>query len=217
MQHRTVSLILLAGVLLIPSVALTQVARQRQGRSRDAVAPAPMPGRMIDNIKEQLGATDDEWRVLELKIEKVMSAQREAGAAMGGPGAFGRPGGPGGPGGFGGPSAPGGPGGPGGPAVPGAPGGPSDRPAPSADAGARQLRGSDAGDRPLSKVAQTQRDLRTALARGDATAPEIAEKLAAFREARDKARTELVAAQRDLKEVVTPRQEAVLVLAGLLE
>lgn len=59
--------------------------------------PAQFQQRMMDRIKEQLKTPDDEWAVLKPKIEKVMTAQRNARA--GGMGGFGRGGGPGGPGG----------------------------------------------------------------------------------------------------------------------
>jgi hypothetical protein len=68
--------------------------------------PAQRRQRMIQGMKDQLGASDEEMAALSPKIEKVMQLQRDA---RGG-GGFGRrgggPGGPGGPGGTGG--APGG-------------------------------------------------------------------------------------------------------------
>ena len=60
-------------------------------------------------------------------------------------------------------------------------------------------------------------DLRTALENKDTPADQINAKLTALREARDKARAEVAAAQKELKEVLTPRQEAVLVTMGMLE
>lgn len=73
--------------------------------------------RMTDRLKTALKVSDEEWNVLKPLLEKVQTAQREAGAGRGlggrGPGG----GGPGGPGGGG----PGGPGGdPGAEARPGA-------------------------------------------------------------------------------------------------
>lgn len=139
--------------------------------------PAQWRERMNKMMQEQLGATDDEWKVLSPKIEKVQTAQRDS---FGGFGMFGRRGGPGGP--------PGGPGGPGG-----------------------------AGNQQPSKLAQAQTDLRTLLEKKDAGAQEISSKLTAYREAREKSRAEVQAAQKSLKELVTQRQEAVLVLMGVLE
>lgn len=147
--------------------------QDRGGRNFD---PAQMRERMMNRMKEEMGATDDEWKVLVPKLEKVMAAQRETRGGFG----FGGFGGRGGPGGD---------------------------------------RGGDraASDQPVSKVQQAQRDLRTVLDNKDASADEISKKLAAFREARDKARAELQAAQKALKEVVTQRQEAQLVMNGLLD
>jgi hypothetical protein len=56
--------------------------------------PAAMQQRMLDTVKEQMKAPDDEWKVIEPKLLKVMAAQRDARAG----GGFGR-GGPGGGGG----------------------------------------------------------------------------------------------------------------------
>jgi hypothetical protein len=49
------------------------------------------------------------------------------------------------------------------------------------------------------------------------TADQITKALTALRQAREKAKQSLVTAQADLKKVVTPKQEALLVLAGMLE
>jgi hypothetical protein len=164
MSGRTLSWLVLAGVLLMPLPALTQDARpgQEPGPRRGG-DPAQMRERMLNNIKEQMSVSDDQWKALAPKVEKVMTLQRELrGGGMGG-------------------------------------------------------RGGEAANPPESKVAQTQRDLRTALENKDAPPTEIAQKLAAYREARDKARAELQAAQKDFKEGGTPRQEAVLVANGLLD
>ncbi len=62
--------------------------------------PAEMQRRRLERMKEQLGAPDDEWKVLEPKITKVLTAQRDAFSGFGGFGGGGRRGG-GGPGGGG--------------------------------------------------------------------------------------------------------------------
>lgn len=72
-------------------------------------------------------------------------------------------------------------------------------------------------DRPESKVAKATRDLRTTLENKSASADELKAKLKAVREAREKARADVQAAQKELKEVCTQRQEAVLVLNGVIE
>ena len=164
MSGRTWSCILLAGVLLVPALALTQDAQPPQREGRRQADPAQMRERMMNNIKEQMGVSDDQWKALAPKVEKVMNLQREmrAGGMGGG-------------------------------------------------------RGGDANNPPQGKVAEAQRDLRTVLENKSAPEADIAKKLAAYREARDKAREELQAAQKDLKQGVMPRQEAALVVNGLLE
>ena len=167
-----------------------------------ALAQAPGPGgpggppdfaemrqRFLDRMKEMLGASDDEWKALQPKIEKVQQLQREASGMRGmfmmmfGPG----PGGP----------PPGGPGGPGGP-PPGGPGG-------------------FGGDQPPSPVVQKMQDLRAALDNKDAKPEEIKAKLQALRDARTQAKADLTKAQDDLRDLLTTRQESVLVMMGILE
>jgi Spy/CpxP family protein refolding chaperone len=135
------------------------------------------PARMTEYMKEQLKAQDDEWRVIEPKLTKVVEAQRNA---RGGMGMMGGRRGQGGPGGGGG--------GPGG-----------------------------GGNQPATPLSTAQNELRTAI-ESDASSPEdIDKKLAAVRAARTDAQAKLEAARKDLKEVLTPKQEAQLVLLGILE
>ena len=122
--------------------------------------------RMANFMKERLSATDDEWKVIQPKLEKVAAARRDSG-------------------GFGGGRGPGG-------------------------------RGGDDNETP-TPAQQASRDLNTTLENKNATAEEIAAKLKALREARAKAKETLASAQKDLKEVLTQRQEAVLVEMGMLE
>jgi len=159
---------------------LSYAQAQDQGGRRDdrggrGFDPAQFRERMMNRMKEEMGSTDDEWKVLAPKIEKVVTAQRDTRTGFGG---FGGRGGPG-------------------------------------DRGGD--RGANAGDQQLSKVQQAQRDLRTLLENKSASADEIGKKLDAFRKARDAAKAELQAAQKALKEVVTQRQEALLVMSGMLE
>ena len=149
--------------------------RRGQGGNFD---PAQMRQRMMERMKETLGATDEEWKALSPKLEKVMTAQREA--RFGGMG-FG-PGGGRGP--FGG--------GPGGP--PGS---------------------QDTAN--LSPLAKATNDLRTTLDDKSASAEDIGKKLTALRQAREKAREDLAKAQKDLRELLTQRQEATLVMMGTLD
>jgi hypothetical protein len=143
--------------------------RNRGGRGN--FDPAQFRQRMEERLKEQLGTNDDEWKVIQPKLQKVMEAQRDArgGGFFGGRGRGGDRG----------------------------PGGNSSQ--------------------AQSPVQQAQRDLRQTLDNKDASADEIKAKLTALRDAREKAKAELAAAQKDLRDVLTQRQEATLVMLGMLD
>ena len=86
--------------------------------------------------------------------------------------------------------------------------------------GGRRRRPQSEGDQPereLSDVEKATNALRETLDNQDATAEDIAKKLADLREAREKVKQELAAAQDELREILTARQEAQLVLMGLLD
>lgn len=70
---------------------------------------------------------------------------------------------------------------------------------------------------PQSPVQTAREDLRKTLDNKDASADDIKAKLTALRDAESKAHDELVKAQDDLKSVLTQRQEAVLVMDGMLQ
>jgi peptidoglycan hydrolase CwlO-like protein len=149
---------LLLSVVGLMFLAPTLAHAQRQ------FDPAQFKQQRLDRIKEQLGSTDDEWKVLQPKIEKVMDAQM---AGFGG--GFGRRG------------------------------------------------GNNADNTPQTPTAKAQAELRELLQNKDASADDIKAKLTALREARAKTKADLDAARKDLKEVLTQRQEAVLVTNGMLE
>lgn len=84
--------------------------------------------------------------------------------------------------------------------------------------GDRGGRGGDRqGDQPQSAVAKATSDLRTAVQDKAASADDISKKLTALRQAREKAKSDVAAAQKDLRELLTQKQEAALVLMGILE
>lgn len=169
---------ILGTVLVACSGVFVQVLAQdagtqpeRRGRrgggpavERRAFDPSAMRQRMLDNLREQMGATDEEWAALQPKLEKVVTLQRDLrpGAVL----LFGR---------------------------------------------------ARSGDAEESKLAAAHRELREAIQNRELSADEISQKLAKYRDERNKATAELQAAQRELKSVVRPRQEAVLVLNGLLD
>ena len=190
MSHRFLFVKVLAWSLLVFSLVQAQdqggrrsnEERERSGagqderRPRGSFDPAQIRERWMTSIKEQLAVSEDEWKVLQPKLDKVMTAQRDARTGFGGSGGFsGRSRG----------------------------GEERDRPR--------------TGDQPESKLAAAQRELRATLDNKNASTDDIATKLKAFRDAREKARAELQAAQKALREGLTPRQEAALVLLGMLE
>jgi hypothetical protein len=147
-----------------------------QGNRRGNFDPAQFRQRMMDRLKTDLGATDDEMAALGPKIQKVMDLERDSRGGRGFRG--GRGGGPGGPSGTGTP--------------------------PPVDPNA-------------SPVQKASAELRTVLENKDAKPDEIKAKLDALRAARADAKTQLAAAQQELRGLLTQRQEAVLVESGMLE
>jgi hypothetical protein len=145
----------------------------QQGRQRGG-DPAQFREQMMNRYKERLGATDEEWKVLQPKIEKVMASQRD-----------GRGG--------------------------GSPGGRGGR-----DRGGDQ-QNAQRTDREQSAVSKAAAELRAAIEDKSTSADDITKKLAAYREAREKSRADRAAAQKELREVLSARQEAVLVSSGLLD
>lgn len=160
---------------------------QFQGRQFD---PAQMRQMMEQRMKEQLGANDQEWKVLGPRVMKVQELGRQTGGGgRGGMMMFGGPGGRRGQQG----AQPGGPGG----------GGPGGQP------GAPQ--------RELTAVEQAAEQLSTLLDNTAAAPEDIKKQLTALRAAKEKAKQELAAAQQELRKLATVRQEAQLVLMGMLD
>ena len=148
----------------------------------------------MSTIRAKLAVADDEqWKSLWPKIEKVLRAQRNArtGASMS-------------------MSSPA--------MVKGTPLPnvtiPSQRSQPPTAGGASGAANADAP--PAERAMEQVRAALDQPATSDSDA-DLAEKLAAMRVARDAARAELAAAQKELHDACSPRQEAVLVTLGLLE
>jgi hypothetical protein len=130
--------------------------------------PAQMRQRMMDRMKEMLGASDDEMQAIGPKLEKVMQLQRDA----------------------------------------------------NGSGGMRMLfrrQGQDQQQQaPQTPVAQKAKDLEDAV-QANAPAADIKAKMQALREARAAARQELAKAQAELKDLLTQKQEATLLMMGMLE
>ena len=135
--------------------------------------------RMSDQMREQLGATEDEWKVLQPRIEKVQQLQRESRGGFRGS--------------FGGRTRGGRP-------------GETPRPAPEG-----------APVREQSDVEKKTEALRSLLDDAASGPPAIKAALDALRNARLKAQQDLAAARKELRQVVTMRQEARLVLLTILD
>jgi hypothetical protein len=188
MNAKTVlaSIVLTAGALAAPAVA-------QQGPPDGPPDFAEMRQRMLDRMKEFVGATDEQWKSLQPKVEKVQQLQCDA-YPRGGGFMFGGPGGPRG----------GGPGGPPGGGFGGGPGGPP------------LVFGGPGGGQP-SDVQQKVQDLRDALDNKDTPAEEIKARAQTVRDARAKAKADLTAAQDDLRQAANERQQAALLAIGALE
>ena len=127
-------------------------------------------------MREQLGATDQEWKTLGPQVMKVDELNQQiSGPGRGGMFFGGRRRGPQG-----------------------------DQPG-----GAQPSQ--------MTAIEKATEQLRAALDEPSSTAPEIKKHIVALREAREKVKKELVAAQQALRKAVNARQEGRLVLMGLLD
>lgn len=156
----------LVGVILVGLLALSVLAlaqEGRGGRGGQLGDPASRAARQMARVRAALGASEADWKVLEPKIQLVITRSREAQI---GRGMYGRPG-----------------------AAPETP------------------------DTPLAKAAA---DLQSALDSPVTTPDQIKEKLASVRAAQKTADAALAAARESLRSSANTRQEAHLVLLGIL-
>ncbi len=135
-------------------------------------------GRMSEMFKQRLGASDEEWGVIQPRLQKVMELQGQSRRGMGMM-MFG--------------------GGAGGPVGPGA------------------RRGGDQGAPPAAQAMPEATALETAVEDQAQSNDQIQAKLTAYREARAKQEAELKAAREELRQVLSLRQESILVLSGMLD
>ena len=134
--------------------------------------------RMQERIRDSLGSSEEEWKVLGPKIEKVQQIQRQSRGGFRGGRMGGRRGG---------------------------------------RRGGEATGGATAPQREQSEVEKKTAALR-ALLQDEASGPQaIKAALAALRKAREKAQLELAAARKELRVIVTVRQEAQLVLMNVLD
>ena len=172
-----------------------------KAQDRPNFDPEQMRQRMLQRLRDQMEVPDDsEWKMISEHITQVMDARRAARVGPG-PGMFGPPpGGPGGPppgGGDSGSGPAGGPPpgdqgpGPGFGPPPGGPGGFNAQPNPALDS--------------LRKAIDSK-----------APAAELKAKIAEFKADLQQKRAALESAQDSLRQLLSARQEAIAVLAGLL-
>jgi len=157
--------------LMIGGSAMAQDQLGARPPGRGNFDPAQMRDRMMTDVRDRMGVSDDEWKVIAPKIDHLMTAQSESRSSGGGFGFL-----------FGG------------------------------------SRGGGRTDRePRNDVERASNDLQRALDDKGSAPEDIARKLAAYREARDRARANFLAAQKEIKDLLTQRQEAILVVSGMLE
>ena len=199
---------LAAGLFLLPaSHAAAQSAAATPAVSSSA-PPAPPnadkpPGnrddfrqRMAERIKTQLKVSDDEWTVIQPLLEKVgekLLANRTGGF--------------------------GGPGGPGGNRGGGRNNGGGNQPATTDNAqggGNQNQRREGGGGGPRGGSPETQA-LGATLADDNSTVNDVKAKLQAVRDQRKQANAELAQAREELRKVLNMRQEAFLVMDGILD
>ncbi|MFI5380515.1 MAG: hypothetical protein ACHRHE_14555, partial [Tepidisphaerales bacterium] len=164
------------------SAQTTRPSREPAATTRPAVAARPAAGvlggifggrgnaRFMDDVRVKVHATDEEWKVIGPKLQKVVAARQiyDATRATAGNVLAGRGGG----------------------------------------GGARWQ---------ADGVSQAYLDLRATVDDPKTTPEEIQTKLKAVREARQKARADMDAVTKDLLELLTPTQEAILVSLGYLD
>src|SRR6187455_1760009 len=97
MSRRTILVSMVMGALMLPATlsfaqeqpapAQGQGEQRRDGQNRGGDRGgdrAAFQERMAGIMKEQLGASDDEWKVIQPKLQKVLEAKRDTGAFGGG-------------------------------------------------------------------------------------------------------------------------------------
>ena len=156
------------GVLAVFGLSLA-LAQEGSRRGRSRWTPEQIRQRSMERIKEALAPSEDEWKVLEPKLNKVLTLAREAGV--------------------------------------------------SSMRRTRRRRGSDtdpaAGEQ--SDVAKATQGLVKILENKEAKPEEIKAKLKALRDARKKAMEALAKARKPVGETAKLRQEAQLVLMGVID
>jgi len=188
-----VAAMLLLGTVLVgqsPSQTEEPGSRRggRQGRQGREGERGPRYGRIVERIKETLAVSEEEWKVLEPRVTKVIGLSREVRGVSGlrmqlrrGAGREGA------------------------------------QPEGRREGRPEGRREGRQGAREQTEAGKAMEELGKTLDNKEATPEQIKEKLAAFRTAREKAMKELAKAQKELRDGLSVRHEAQLVLVGLLD
>jgi Spy/CpxP family protein refolding chaperone len=172
-------MLVFAALLVLGS---TNVNAQQRDANAGQNGPTTQPGgnrggreafqqAQLKRLKDLMGSTDEEWKILEPRLQKVQDLLRDSGSRSALGSARGRRGG------FGGVVSP---------------------------------------DTPMTPVQEAAKELQDSLGSKDASPDEVKAKLTALRDARNKLQSDLQRAQDQVRELLTARQEAVLVMAGML-
>ncbi len=174
------ALVVLMGAISGSALAQAAAGGQRgQGRQRGGNnnngGGAQMRERYLLQLKEQLASPDEEWKLIQPKLDKVLTVQRDTRGSRN----------------FGGRNRG---------------GNQQGQPTPAAQPA-----------QPQSAVAAASDDLRKAVEDKNTPPEDLTKKIAALREAKEKAKADLAAAQKDLRELLSARQEATLISSGILD
>jgi hypothetical protein len=209
---------LFAGISSILFLAITLIAQ----------STPPTANAGSESLQSLIKATDEEWKVINPRLQAVVTARQAVmtytatnqgrGGFGGGPNfgsdSFAGPGDGMGGGRGGGRGGFGGPGGPGGPDFGGGGGGRGGR---GGGPGGFGGPGGPGGGNGNNAVGTALAELKTALADASSTPEQIKARLEAVRNARRKAAADLASAQKNLLPLLAPDQEATLVSLGYLD
>lgn len=160
------------------------IATAQDAGGRRGMDPEQMRERMMDRMKTELKASDEEWTVIQPLLQNVMLKQRESMTGrMGGMAAF---------------------------------AGPRGRPDGQGQGQPQGVRPNRPGAAQAAGAGQVEA-LSKALESPNTSASELKQRLADVRAAREKAEAELKQAREELRQVLSVRQEANLVLMGIMD
>jgi len=191
----------IVGLLLVSqSLSQPQQQGQRGQRGGDQGMQRPqMQGGQFDpdrmrqmmdqRMKEMFGATDQEWKILGPRVTKVQELSREVGGGGRGGMMF---------------------------------GGMGRRGGPQGDTQGGQQGGRPGGrqgmpGREQTEVEKASEQLRTLLENTSASPEQIKNQLTVLRATKEKAKQQLAVAQKELRQIITLRQEAQCVMMGILD